>query len=317
MTNLLEKVGEYLLKDKIIFISCFLILLYQICELMQQYLQINLVTNIKFVNNEPESLPAITVCYNELYSYEKISKRFPNSLASEKYENFSTFMDKFYQSDWSLSVNGWPEEFNTFHQQYKEITNEIDRIVEHSKSETYNLYNDIFDNLTLPYTYEEDNVTKNIIQLELSGKVFADEMNAFVLDNQYQTYSTILSPLESIVNNRKKCFTFFNTICNITGAPRVGCPATDRAHARHCCHHLGEGGHPLDHVRHHPGGPPPCPCPPPPKGVPPPWPCLPPPGGPTPTTAPYRGPAPFKNQYRACPPPWGSGRVTFYSLSSV
>ena len=212
MTNILEKVGEYLSKDKIIFISCFLILSFQICELMQQYLQINLVTSIKFVNNEPESLPAITVCYNELYSYEKISKRFPNSLASKKYENFSTFMDKFYQSNWSLSVNIWREEFNTFHQQYKEITNEIDRIVEHSKSEKYNLYNDVFDNLTLPYTYEEDNVTKYIIQLELSGKVFADEMNAFVLDNQYQTYSTILSPLESIVNNRKKCFTFFNTI---------------------------------------------------------------------------------------------------------
>ena len=105
MTNILEKVGEYLSKDKIIFISCFLILLYQICELMQQYLQINLVTSIKFVNNEPESLPAVTVCYNELYSYEKISKRFPNSLASKKYENFSTFMNKLYQSNWSPSVN--------------------------------------------------------------------------------------------------------------------------------------------------------------------------------------------------------------------
>ena len=70
----------------------------------------------------------------------------------------------------SLCEYGWPEELNTFHQQYKEITNEIDLIVEHSKSEKYNLYNDVFDNLTLPYTYEEDNEIKNIIRLEFSRK---------------------------------------------------------------------------------------------------------------------------------------------------
>ena len=214
MSNLFEKISKFLTKEKLIFILCLIFLSYQVCELFKQYFDVNLVTNIKFVKNEPESLPAITICYDELYSYEKISKRFPNSLANEKYKNFSMFMKKFRDVDiykWNIS-EGLPNEITILKRQYREILYEINRLIYKSNSKIHSVYHDMFDNMTLPYIYEEDNVTMKIIQLEFIGKVFGDGRIIFEYNDEYKTYSPMLNTLECIVNNEKKCFTFLNNI---------------------------------------------------------------------------------------------------------
>ena len=74
-------------------IICTLCLLYQTYLIVKQYLEYNTVINIKFTPNVINSLPAITICFDRLYSFEKLVKRYPEY--QDIYENYTVFASKF------------------------------------------------------------------------------------------------------------------------------------------------------------------------------------------------------------------------------
>ena len=74
-----------------------LCLLYQTYSLVKQYLVYNSVINIKFTPNVIHSLQAITVCYNRLYSFEKLVQHLPGYEVI--YENYTKFLRKYTSVD--------------------------------------------------------------------------------------------------------------------------------------------------------------------------------------------------------------------------
>ena len=61
---------------------------------MQQYLKFNSVINIKFTPNVINSLPAITICYNRFYSFEKLVQRYPQY--QDIYDNYIKFFNVYH-----------------------------------------------------------------------------------------------------------------------------------------------------------------------------------------------------------------------------
>ena len=74
----------------IIYLTC---LFYQTYLIIDQYLQYNTVINIKFMKNVINSLPAITVCYNRIYSFEKLVQRYPENQGD--YDNYTMFLNEY------------------------------------------------------------------------------------------------------------------------------------------------------------------------------------------------------------------------------
>ena len=82
------KVILSLLKLKVLItLFCSICLIYQTYLIIEQYLKYNSIINIKFTRNIIDTLPAITICYNKLYSFEKLSKRY-NEKVFENYVGF-------------------------------------------------------------------------------------------------------------------------------------------------------------------------------------------------------------------------------------
>ena len=89
------KILVKLMKFKVVVLFfCSICLIYQTYLIIEQYLKFNSIINIKFTKNIINSLPAITICYNELYSFERLTKRYNEE---EVYENYTQFLKKAYE----------------------------------------------------------------------------------------------------------------------------------------------------------------------------------------------------------------------------
>ena len=132
-------------------IICTFCLLYQTYLIIKQYFEYNTVINIKFTPNVINSLPAITICFNRLYSFEKLVKRYPEY--QEVYENYTVFANKFQfdygnsENDTEIIVTG--NKYDS--QQYLDIikNNDLDELTQMSSHQFSIL--DISENLTLPF----------------------------------------------------------------------------------------------------------------------------------------------------------------------
>ena len=190
-------------------IICSLCLLYQTSLIVEQYLKFNSVINIKFTPNVINSLPAITICYNRLYSFEKLVHRYPQY--QDIYHNYTKFFNQFqyYYSKESEKENFTKfldQEVGIYFKKYYEIINE---------KELYNLYDrngvnfqDVFYNLTL--SYQSAKVNKYFVTI--SGQISSlDGFNELLNDHDNKLFSYNFPPIESVsFAEEVKCFTFFS-----------------------------------------------------------------------------------------------------------
>ena len=61
--------------------------------LSDQYLKFNSVINIKFTTNVIDKLPAITICYDKLFSFQKLAQQYTEYQGI--YKNYTNFLIKF------------------------------------------------------------------------------------------------------------------------------------------------------------------------------------------------------------------------------
>ena len=130
---------------KIIFSLC---LLYQTYLLIQQFFKFNLVINIKLSENVINSLPAITICYNRLYSFEKLVQYYPDY--RDIYENYTKFSSKYSNYEYfENSSTLFLDENKFFIQNYWKIINDNDLSIPDVYSYNNLSPEEIFHNLTL------------------------------------------------------------------------------------------------------------------------------------------------------------------------
>ena len=188
---------------------------------MQQYLKYNSVINIKFTSNVINSLPAITICYNRLYSFEKLWQRHHGFEDDQDvYENYIKFTNEFngkYKLDSNFSE--YIKEKNQFYiQKYQDL-------LAHFKFNNPGVlfsyeykFHDIFDNLTIPledstliekYRYNNRSIVLTVYGYRgnISGFYYQDNKAS----DLPRTSGLNLKPIESIdLYRNSKCFTFFD-----------------------------------------------------------------------------------------------------------
>ena len=202
---------------QIIFSFC---LLYQTYLLIQQFFKFNRVIDIKLSANVIDSLPAITFCYNRLYSFEKLVQHY----ASYKnvYENYNKFLDE-YDSENPISENVsnlFLTENQFFQKYYWKIIKEQHLDLPRLFSGIIFSPEEIFNNLTLGFedlnSTDYQSYNNRIINIYLYGEnimidgflEFKDEFaNASVFVWKLIESIYIYEELELL-----KCFTFFDEI---------------------------------------------------------------------------------------------------------
>ena len=205
---------RYFKTQLIIKIICSLFLIYQTVLILEQYMNFNSVINIKFTPNVINSLPAITICYNRIYSFGKLVERYPEY--KQEYENYFNYTNELYMESYTGNENSSTEviEKNQFYLQlYNNILNNHGLNSQTILNQYVSLH-DFFDNLTL--TYEDSslifsgNDNKSItIKLHGDAKNIPGQPNK---DNYISdSFAFNLRPIESIkFLTGFKCFTFFD-----------------------------------------------------------------------------------------------------------
>ena len=196
---------KFLTKDKLIYIVCSIFLLIQIGQLFHQYLDQSLVTNIKFSSKNPETLPAVTICYDKVFYFLKMEQRFNPSIIREKFINYRTLIDSAVFDHGNNPSEDVLAELKSYENFYDE---KVKWIIENVKNRSIDLH-DMFDNLTLPFSFTK---SEQIIWLVYFGQVIlesSDLVNPFITFNKnfYVTY-----PVESIFKMKWKCYTFFSDL---------------------------------------------------------------------------------------------------------
>ena len=185
-------------------VVCLSFLSFQSWQIFSQFSKGNIVTNIMFVTSMPDTLPAITVCMDEIFSFEKVAKRLPEyDEVFNQYKQFLAKTSKLKEKEVGATETN---ENNNFYKQYYYIFYEISDILQENDPD--NIFEqhfiDVFDNLTLPYT-------RSNIDVSIDGNIHRIEQpNQYLtFDNSSRTF--YFQPVESIVFRRKqKCFTFFS-----------------------------------------------------------------------------------------------------------
>ena len=181
---------------------CLLCLMYQTYMLSEQYLTFNSVINMKFTANVIDKLPAITICYNKYFSFEKLAQRYPKF--SDTFENYTNFVNKFSKVEFNRSYGDIIIKNNEhYSNQYYELIghyNSLDFFNENTKEN----YLDIFDNLSISF-YDDDNHQTPCIHVSILG----DKGAIVDGDGNYKIKINPM-PIESIYLKRgSKCFTYF------------------------------------------------------------------------------------------------------------
>ena len=146
---------NYLTFKLLVNILCSMFLIYQTYMLSEQYLKFNSVINIKFTRNIIDKLPAITICYNRLISYEKYAERYPQY--EEIYKNYIEFVNNFSYIGIKLnrSYDDTISKLNKFHfRKYNELLDKyyLNALYQSTAKESYL---NVYDNLSLTF-YNDD-----------------------------------------------------------------------------------------------------------------------------------------------------------------
>ena len=198
----------------LITVICLLCLLYQTYLLIWQYLDYNTVINIKFTTNVINSLPAITICYNRLYSFEKLVKRYPEHEDDfESYINFTNNFNEKYNINENISKT-IQNKIDSFQKLYQDIIINHNLNLRNLFKHKFN-YQDILDNLTIPF---EDLIIENhkenkipYINIYLYGN--NNGIPGFYNLKLSEKSKSLLKPIESVDFKKSlKCFTFFDEI---------------------------------------------------------------------------------------------------------
>ena len=192
-------------------VTCTLFLFYQTMLIFYQYMEKNIVTNIKFTKIQFDHIPAITICYDRLYSFERVVNRFDEY--KQLYINYTKFIDKL-TNDQNKPDYDTQKQAKTFVKAYNVmIEKNFPRFIQLNFGK-YNSYLDIFENLTFMLDKKRDYAYRNIY-MYFRGKVLGDvKLNDQIKYNKIsKIYWLITMPLESInMRYRRKCFTYFSSL---------------------------------------------------------------------------------------------------------
>ena len=198
--------------------TCFF--LYQTWLIVRQYLKYNSVINIKFTRNVINSLPAITICYDKLYSFDKLVDRYPGY--EHVYGNYTMFFAKSVKrvkrsddrkKNFTIYVE---EESDYYFQKYLDII----RKLKLGRLENFNQdisLRDILDQLSMSYrnrALDENRTMHESVELIAHGEMINPEHFSTSLNKEGERLLIFNStPIESMhLLNKIKCFTFFNSI---------------------------------------------------------------------------------------------------------
>ena len=202
-----------LLTVKLLLVTiCVLILCYQSWLIFNQYSQQNYVTNIKFIKNHIGTLPAVTICYDRYLSFENLFFRIPNKILEEYYNKLMEDVDNLrwdqIDENKQIQLTNMAESYMTI-QQYMMNSRHLPLF-----HPLLSNYQDFFKNITMHSTIIENNMTKHLFTLSLTGH-FTN------LDQDYNFHIYIinktltLEPIESmfyIMPEPRKCFTMFSAL---------------------------------------------------------------------------------------------------------
>ena len=194
-------------------VACASFLFYQTMLIFSQFMQQNIVTNIKFTKNQFDHFPAITICYDRLYSFERIVTRFDQY--DQLYVNYTNFTDKLFDRHYRIVDHETEEQAKTFEKAYNSMIQKNFPIIFRFNSGNYMSYLDIFENFTIPFMVDNNNPFGQNIFMYFRGRVFGENKlpDQIKYDNNSKIYLISMMPLESIdMRNRRKCFTFFSSL---------------------------------------------------------------------------------------------------------
>ena len=173
--------------------------------LSEQYLKFNSIINIKLTTNFIYKLPAFTICYNKLFSFQKLALRYPEY--QEIYKKYTKFLIEFSSN--KLRFNKSYEENITkgnklYSKEYYKLLRERDLNNLEGKFPKEN-YLDIFDNLLIDFINGDDTNERLCIEITISS----DKGERPNFKDLYLYFIKSI-PIESInLRSASKCFTYF------------------------------------------------------------------------------------------------------------
>ena len=207
------KLRKLITTKTLLSVTCTSFLFYQTWLILLEFMDKNIVTNIRFTKNKFDHFPAITICYDRLYSFERVVKKF--NQYEELYVNYTKFTDKLSTVQYTISEYEKERQAKTFEKAYNAMINEIFPIIIKFNTGKYKSYLDIFDNFTIPFIIDTSNFFMQNLYISFRGSVFDQDMlpDEIKYDNISKIYRLNMLPLESIdIRNGRKCFTFLSSL---------------------------------------------------------------------------------------------------------
>ena len=91
LRNILKNISTM---NTMITLLCTSCLFYQVGLILQQYMNNDVVTNIQFVKNQVDTMPGITIGYEEIFSFEKLAQRWNEH--GDIYRNYTKYINTFF-----------------------------------------------------------------------------------------------------------------------------------------------------------------------------------------------------------------------------
>ena len=186
----------------LITLFCLSCLMYQTYILIEQYLKFKSIINIRFTPNNFDILPAITICYNEVISFEKMAQRYIGY--QDIYRNYTNFIKYYSDKKSSMGDETLISQGNNFYwHQYMEILEEYQ--LQNLDGYPKVGYLRIFDNLSIDLFNDDEKYIKYGIYVA----IFADK-GPVINHEGYFTHNYQSPPLESLdIKRNSKCYTHF------------------------------------------------------------------------------------------------------------
>ena len=198
--------------------TCFLF--YQTWLIMRQYFKFNSVINIKFTRNTINSLPAITICYEKLYSFDKLVDRYPGY--EHLYANYTKFIAESFKkvkrndNEWKNFSKAVEEVSDYYFENYSEIIRKL-KLEELQNFDQDISLRDILDQLSLPYKnipLHGNQTMQDSVEILAYGEMKDPDDFLIAINKEGERLFIYNStPIESMhILDKIKCFTFFSSI---------------------------------------------------------------------------------------------------------
>ena len=183
----------------VITLICASCLFYQVGLLLQQFLNKDVITNIQFVKNQADSMPGITICYDKIFSFDKLAERYTEY--GEIYNNFTEFMKSLEKINIKVGKFHY-EENSKYFDYHAELNSYYLENIRLGSLDVLPSYKDIVENLSIP-----------LQQLFFRSKIIDFLINNGIRINGDDAILGLEKPIESLFFlPRHKCFTFFSQL---------------------------------------------------------------------------------------------------------